>query len=83
MTISDKNRARFEGIGVDLIQRDLASGGKAYIGRRRTDRCEAEEWANQLDTVNREQATIVGSIKAVGIMIGLIATLASVVAFLR
>jgi len=83
MPISDLNRARFEGIGIDLIRRDLAAGGTAYIGRRQNDRLEAEKWVKLFDAENRKQTNIVGRLTAVGLMVGFIAILASVVAFLR
>ena len=40
-------------------------------------------WAMELDAADRTQGTIVGSFKVVSIIVGIVATLAGVAAFLR
>ena len=43
MTISDKNRKRFEGIGLEFIKRELTVGNSFYMQTIEA-RGEAEEW---------------------------------------
>jgi hypothetical protein len=53
--ISDANRKRFEGIGLDQIKRELAVGNAYYLSDEQT-RAAAEEWATEQEV--REQDRI-------------------------
>ena len=53
MTVSDTNRKRFEGIGLDHIRRELTVGNSYYI-KTTEARGEAEEWVAEQEEKIRE-----------------------------
>lgn len=83
MAISDKNRARFEEIGRDLIQQDLAAKRFTHIGRREQDRIEAQEWVELQDIARRRQVVAIRSLRFVGLIVGAIAIMASIFSFFQ
>jgi hypothetical protein len=55
VTISDKNRARFEDIGFELIYRELALGDFTFLGIGAEVRSQAKEWVEEKQTEIRTQ----------------------------
>lgn len=55
MAISEKNRSRFEGIGLEAIRRELAVGNSYYLPIDPESQREAREWvAEKLEEARRE-----------------------------
>jgi hypothetical protein len=58
MTISDRNRAQFEAIGLSAIRRELAVGNNYYLPIDAESQRQAREWVNEkLEEQRREKAT--------------------------
>jgi hypothetical protein len=55
VTISDKNRARFEEIGFELIHRELALGDFTFLGIGAEVRSQAKEWVEEKQAEIRNQ----------------------------
>jgi hypothetical protein len=50
VTISDKNRKRFEGIGLEFIKRELTVGNSYYL--RTPEECgEGQEWVSEQEEI--------------------------------
>jgi hypothetical protein len=74
MTISDRNRKYFEGIGLSAIRRELIIGGSAFLGLENDQRrIEAREWIDEQEQNirdkerthnNRELWTLISAIVA-------------------
>jgi hypothetical protein len=58
VTISDKNRKRFEGIGLEFIRREITVGNNYYIPIDSATQAEAREWVAEQDDKNREAERI-------------------------
>jgi hypothetical protein len=57
VTISDKNRKRFEGIGLEYIRRELTVGNHQYIPIDAPTQAEAREWVvEQEDKIRKTEA---------------------------
>jgi hypothetical protein len=58
VTIPDKNRARFEDIGFELIHRELTLGDFTFLGIGAEVRSQAKEWveAKQAEMRNQREA---------------------------
>jgi hypothetical protein len=58
MTVSDRYRARFEGIGLPRIRRELTVGSAAFLGNNEDTRRQAREWVEEkLEEERREKAS--------------------------
>jgi hypothetical protein len=56
VTISDKNRKRFEGIGLEYIKRELTVGNSFYL-QTEAERSEAQEWvAEQEEKIRKAES---------------------------
>jgi hypothetical protein len=67
VTISDHNRKRFEGIGLDFIRRELTVGNNFYLPIDPAMQNDAKEWVAEqeeiirkaeLERTNREKLTL-------------------------
>jgi hypothetical protein len=54
VTISDKNRKRFEGIGLEMIRREVTVGNQFYIPIDAATQAEAREWVDEQERQLRE-----------------------------
>jgi hypothetical protein len=87
VTISDKNRKRFEGIGLEFIKRELTVGNQYYIPIDAPTQAEAREWVaeqekkirnKERNRVIREILTLIAAIAAVAVgIIGVVLSLMS------
>jgi t-SNARE complex subunit (syntaxin) len=53
MTISDKNRKLFEGIGFEAIRREVTLGNNYYLPIDQAAQAEAREWVAEQEEKNR------------------------------
>jgi hypothetical protein len=67
MPVSEKNRKRFEGIGLEAIRRELTVGNNFYLPIDPAMQAEAREWVEEqeekirnaeLERTNREKLTL-------------------------
>jgi hypothetical protein len=54
MTVSDKNRNFFEGVGLDAISREVTVGFHKYIPIDAATQAEAREWVSEREKEIRE-----------------------------
>ena len=54
MAISERNRRLFEGVGFEVIRRELTIGGVQYIPIDDATRAEAQEWVTAREKERRD-----------------------------
>jgi hypothetical protein len=58
MAISEKNRRYFEGVGLEVIRREVTVGYQHYIPIDAATQAEAREWVAEQESKNREERAI-------------------------
>lgn len=80
MTVSDKNRARFEAIGLSAIRRELAVGNSFYLPIDAESQREAREWVVEKLDEGRRNKTIDDRWRLIIGSAGLVAAVAACIA---
>jgi hypothetical protein len=80
MPISDSNRARFEGIGLDLIRRELSVGSAQFVQIDDDSRRQAREWVTEQLAIRQRQEKSGRIWMTVGTVAAIVAAIAGLIA---